>query len=85
MRSTQIAFWKFRFLEFNITGILTNFRVAASASQKRTESQSPAVGSSWKLFDTGPPISENLKRSRGHRRQDSLQESIFTMSAQELK
>ncbi|EJD74748.1 dopey domain-containing protein [Loa loa] len=57
----------------------------AGASQKRTaELQSVPVVSSWKTVENGPPISENVKRSRGHRRQDSLQESIFTMSAQEL-
>ncbi|KAM3722002.1 Protein pad-1 [Dirofilaria immitis] len=58
----------------------------ASISQKRIiESQSVPAVSSWKSTENGPPISENLKRCKGHRRQDSLQESIFTMSAQELK
>ncbi|MCP9264273.1 Protein pad-1 [Dirofilaria immitis] len=57
----------------------------ASISQKRIiESQSVPAVSSWKSTENGPPISENLKRCKGHRRQDSLQESIFTMSAQEL-
>ncbi|CAG9538470.1 unnamed protein product [Cercopithifilaria johnstoni] len=57
-----------------------------SAPQKRAaESQSSTVCSSWKSAENGPSISENFKRFRGHRRQDSLQESIFTMSAQELK
>ncbi|VDK86235.1 unnamed protein product [Litomosoides sigmodontis] len=49
------------------------------------ESQSSPVGSAWKSVENGPSVSENFKRPRGHRRQDSFQESIFTMSAQELK
>uniref|UniRef100_A0A915Q5B7 Dopey N-terminal domain-containing protein n=1 Tax=Setaria digitata TaxID=48799 RepID=A0A915Q5B7_9BILA len=56
-----------------------------SASQRRTaESQLTSV-TSWKSIENGLSVSENIKRSRGHRRQDSLQESIFTMTAQELK
>ncbi|VBB30267.1 unnamed protein product [Acanthocheilonema viteae] len=61
-------------------------RMDASISQKRAaESQSSALVSSRKSVENGPPVSEGFKRFRGHRRQDSLQESIFTMSAQELK
>ncbi|VDK66335.1 unnamed protein product [Onchocerca ochengi] len=58
--------------------------VVASTSQKRT-TESQSIPSTWKSVENGPPISENLKRCKNHRRQDSLQESIFTMSAQELK
>lgn len=78
-----------RYNSFNIclnNGILINFRTTASASQEIAgESQSSPVGSPRKSVENGPPVSENFKRSRGHRRQDSFQESIFTMSAQELK
>lgn len=60
-------------------------RLSGAEHKTASESQSVPVVSSWKSVENGPSISENLKRSRGHRRQDSLQESIFTMSAQELK
>uniref|UniRef100_A0A183EH49 RUN domain-containing protein n=1 Tax=Gongylonema pulchrum TaxID=637853 RepID=A0A183EH49_9BILA len=60
---------------------------SASASQENAVERPPAqsVSSSKSLENGSLSISENVKRARGHRRQDSLQESIFSMSAQELK
>ncbi|VDN03566.1 unnamed protein product [Thelazia callipaeda] len=53
--------------------------------ERTKESQSNPIVSLWKSPENGLLVSETTKRFRGHRRQDSLQESIFTMSAQELK
>lgn len=60
-------------------------RSTVSASQEHSLGPQPVLSSSSKSLESGLSISENMKRVKGHRRQDSLQESIFTMSAQELK
>lgn len=65
----------------------TAFRVGDSSSKLAVDAAEMAEQQPTpKASECSAVLSDNIKRVKsGHRRQDSLQESIFTMTAQELK